>query len=268
LNTNSNFKGGTKNGGRSLYGIAWSQLSKHDYFEAAGLLSQRLINSNISADFLNGAYCLDMATGIARWALAMVQLGASKVIGVDFSKDCLKEAHCRLKGLDEEKKIELKHADLYKLPASFDSQFDFVCANGVIHHLPDPKGALETMERCTKKGGNAFLFVFSKNEAPWWSAIELMREIVNPAPISYAQSVLESFEAPGSQRFNMLDYSYTPIQHKFEKEWVEETLREAGFSEVNHLEGGVIHDSVLRCKLFDNDKLIYGVSEIRYLLKK
>ena len=170
--------------------------------------------------------------------------------------------------MDEEKKIELKHADLYKLPASFDSQFDFVCANGVIHHLPDPKGMLEIMGRCTKKGGNAFLFVFSKNEAPWWAAIELMRELTAPVPISYAKSILESFEVSGTQMFNMLDYSYTTIQHKFERDWVEETLREVGFSGVKYLDDGAIHDSVLRCRLFNNDKLIYGVSEIRYLLKK
>ena len=49
---------------------------------------------------------------------------------------------------------------------------------------------------------------------------------------------------------------------------LDKTIREAGFSGVKYLDGGAIHDSVLRCKLFDNDKLIYGVSEIRYLLKK
>jgi len=34
------------------------------------------------------------------------------------------------------------------------------------------------------------------------------------------------------------------------------------------LKGGVIHDSVLRSRLFETDRPLYGDAEIRYLLRK
>ena len=80
------------------------------------------------------------------------------MVGIDFSRECLKEARNRLKDSAEEHKIELQYAHLYKLPSNYDEKFDFVCANDVIHYLPDPKGGLEVMARCTRKEGHAFLF--------------------------------------------------------------------------------------------------------------
>jgi ubiquinone/menaquinone biosynthesis C-methylase UbiE len=154
------------------------------------------------------------------------------------------------------------------MPSDMDEAFDFVCANGVIHHLPDPAGGLKVTARCTKKKGHAFVFVFSKNDAPWWPSIELMRKIAAPVPIQYSHKILSFYEVPGTKVFNTLDYSYTPIQHKLDKTWVEDTLRSVGFTEIKQLEGGVIHDAVLRCKLFEADRQLFGLSEIRYLLKK
>lgn len=251
-----------------LYGLAWSQLSREEYFDAAGLLFKRLHNSNKDVSFLKGAVCLDIGTGIARYALAMIQLGAKKVVGIDFSRECLEEARRRLEGSIEGRHISLLHKDVYKLAKEMDGAFDFVCANGVIHHLPDPLEGLKVTARCTKKGGHAFIFVFSKNDSPWWPSIEVMRNLAAPVPIKYAHMILSFYQVPGTKIFNTLDYSYTPIQHKFEREQFEDTLYSVGFNEVQLLEGGVIHDSVLRCKLFESDLYLYGISEIRYLLRK
>ncbi len=252
----------------SLYGLAWAALSREQYYEATELLASRLRNSNMDVSFIKGAECLDLGTGIARYALSMIQLGARHVIGVDFSLECLDEARRRLEGSKESQYIELIHDDLYKLPKEMDDAFDFVCANGVIHHLPDPVKGLEVVFRCTRKGGRAFVFVFSKSDSPWWPSIELMRELAAPVPIQYAHSILKFYEVPGTKLFNTLDYSYTPIQHKFDREWFEETLRNIGFREIQLLKGGVIHDSVLRCNLFNTDSQLYGITEIRYLLRK
>ncbi|MEK6542934.1 MAG: class I SAM-dependent methyltransferase, partial [Elusimicrobiota bacterium] len=203
-----------------LYGLAWAQLSPEEYRDAADLLARRLLNSNQNISFFKGAKCLDLATGIGRWALAMVQLGARQVVATDFSETCLEEAHRRLDGLVESKRIRLIHGNLYKLPSTMNSAFDFVCANGVIHHLPDPAGGIERVYRCTKKGGRAFIFVFTKNDAPWWPAVEIMRRLAATVPLHYAHKILKFYAIPGSKIFNVLDYSYTPIQHKFDRSWV------------------------------------------------
>jgi len=251
-----------------LYGLAWSQLTQDQYLDAAGLFASRLRNSNIDVSFLKGAKCLDLGTGIARYALAMIQLGARHVVGVDFSLQCLEEARRRLGGSEEGKHITLIHNDLYKLPKDMDQTFDFVCTNGVIHHLPDPVKGLEVMFRCLTKGGKAFVFVFSHSDGPWWPSVELMRQLAAPVPIEYAHRILKFYEVQGTKIFNMLDYSYTPIQHKFNCKWFEEKLYNVGFRDVQLLEGGVIHDSILRSKLFDTDRKVYGVIETRYLLAK
>lgn len=251
-----------------LYGLAWAQLSQDEYYDAAALLGRRLRNSNLDTGFLVGADCLDLGTGIARWAVAMIQLGAASVLGIDFSRECLEEAERRLEGWSGADRIELRHGDIYKLPGELGERFDFVCANGVIHHLPDPAEALKVMARCTKPGGRGFVFVFSKNDTPWWPSVELMRKLLAPVPIDFAHRTLKFFEVPGAKIFNTLDYSYTPIQHKLDREWFEHALRDAGYRELTYLEGGVIHDSVLRARLFEPDRRLFGVSEVRYLLRK
>ena len=251
-----------------LYGLAWSQLTREQYFDATELFARRLYNSNIDISFLRGAECLDLGTGIARYALAMVQLGARHVVGIDFSMECLEEAKRRLEGSREGQHINLVHGDLYNLPDTQSQVFDFVCANGVIHHLPDPTRGLEVVFNCTRKGGKAFVFVFSKSDSPWWRSIDLMRSLAGPVPLAYAHKILRFYEVPGSKIFNMLDYSYTPIQHRFDRRWFERAVESIGFKGVQLLEGGVIHDSVLRCKLFEADRELYGITEIRYLMEK
>ncbi len=251
-----------------LYGLAWAQLSHEEYYDSADLLRRRLVGSNIDISFIKDSYCLDMATGIARWAVAMVQLGAKKVVGMDYSHECLEGARERLENSKESHQIDIEYGDIYDLPSKMKEAFDFVVANGVIHHLPDPKGGLKSMHDCTKKGGKAFTFVFTKNDTPWWACIEVMRRVLAPVPIHYSYEILRSFEAPGSQAFNTLDYSYTPIQFKLEKDWFEQTLSDVGFSNIKYLEGGDIHDSVLRSKLYDTDEKLYGISEMRYLVSK
>lgn len=251
-----------------MYGLAWSSLSKEEYLDAAELLFRRINNSNIKLDFLKDAECLDFGVGIGRWSYSMVKYGAKSVLGIDYSQECLDAAEKYLKNTVEKEKITLLKKDIYTISEDMYEKFDFVCSTGVIHHLPDPEGGIKKMAYCTKKGGKAFLFVFSKNETPWWKTIELMRRVMKDIPIYYANSVLRNYESRGTQIFNILDYSYTPIQYKLDIGWVEKTCKEAGFNKIVRLKGGAIHDSELRSRLFDSDKEIYGVSEVRYILEK
>jgi len=252
-----------------LYGLAWAQQSDREYYHGASHFADRLLNSNLDISFLKGAKCLDLGTGHARYALAMVHLGAISVVGIDFSNYCLDEARRRLNFYPKEAgKIKLLLKDVYKLPKNMNGAFDFVCANGFIHHLPDPVRGWQAMFDCLKKGGHAFTFVFADGGTPWWRAIDLMRELLRPVPLWFSHKTLEGYEVSGNQIFNILDYSYTPIQHRFERGYVEDTLHNIGFREIHFLTGGVIHDSVLRSRLFETDRQLYGNSEIRYLFRK
>lgn len=251
-----------------LYGLAWSQLSDAQFADAADLLRQRLVASNLSLDFLRGAKCVDVGTGIARFALAMVQLGAREVLAFDFSEECLAEARRRLSRVPESENIELRRADIYELPADWNESFDFVCANGVIHHMAEPEKALHVCHRLLRRGGCFFVFVFAGNDSPWWQMIEIMREIMAPVPVEYAAAVLHHSGSLGTVAFNVLDYSYTPIQYKHPASWYEDVFDRIGFSVVHRLQGGAIHDSDMRSRLFHSDRALYGVSEVRYLLRK
>ncbi|MDP6527908.1 MAG: class I SAM-dependent methyltransferase [Candidatus Pacebacteria bacterium] len=252
-----------------LYGLAWGEQSDQEYYHGASHFKDRLLNSNIDISFLESANCLDLGTGHARYALAMLHLGAKSVTGVDFSKYCLDETERRLKSHSKERsKIKLVHKDVYDLPKDMNNTFDFVCANSFIHHLSDPERALEIVYKTMKRGGHAFVFVFAEDNTPTWRAIDLMRELLKPVPIWHTHKTVKGFEVPGNKIFNFLDYSYTPIQHRFKRKKFEKTLKDIGFKDIKFLEGGVIHDSVLRSRMFEADKLLYGNSEIRYLLKK
>jgi 2-polyprenyl-3-methyl-5-hydroxy-6-metoxy-1,4-benzoquinol methylase len=268
FNVKDEFKNDKSKRMQYMYGMAWSELSKEEYLDASELLFQRINNSNIDMNFLKDANCLDFGVGIGRWSHAMVKYGAKSVLGIDYSQECLDAAEKYLKNTNEKEKITLLNKDIYTISEDMHEKFDFVCSTGVVHHLPDPEGGIKKMAYCTKPGGKAFLFVFSKNNTPWWNTIELMRRVMKDIPIYYSNLILKNYESKGSQIFNILDYSYTPIQYKLEIDWVEKTCKEAGFKNIIRLNGGAIHDSELRSRLFDTDKIIYGISEVRYLLEK
>jgi SAM-dependent methyltransferase/uncharacterized protein YbaR (Trm112 family) len=66
-------------------------------------------------------------------------------------------------------------ADLMDLPFA-DDTFDFVIADGVLHHTPDTRKAVEALYRKVKPGGQFFFYVYKKMGAARYFCDQMIRE--------------------------------------------------------------------------------------------
>ena len=66
-------------------------------------------------------------------------------------------------------------SDLMELPFA-DETFDFIIADGVLHHTPDTRKAVEALYRKVKPGGQFFFYVYKKMGAARYFADQFIRE--------------------------------------------------------------------------------------------
>jgi ubiquinone/menaquinone biosynthesis C-methylase UbiE len=87
--------------------------------------------------------------GIGTGFLAEAALGAgARVIGIDISEAMLAQADAKFEG----RPFESRHGGADHLPLRT-GEADAVVANMVLHHAPDPAGAIREMARALKPGG-------------------------------------------------------------------------------------------------------------------
>jgi len=94
-----------------------------------------------------GMVVADVGIGTGFLAEAALEAGA-QVIGIDISDAMLAEARAKFEG----RAFEARRGDTDRLPLG-DGEADAVVANMVLHHAPDPAGAIREMARVLKPGG-------------------------------------------------------------------------------------------------------------------
>jgi len=95
----------------------------------------------------SGTVVADVGTGTGFLAEAALDADA-RVIGIDVSEGMLDQVRARLAGRD----FEARAGEVDALPLA-DGEVDAVLANMVLHHAPDPPGAIREMVRALKAGG-------------------------------------------------------------------------------------------------------------------
>src|SRR3989338_2027746 len=155
---------------------------------------------------LKGQLILDAGCGTGRhvWFSAK---HARTVIGIDLSfatrvaerlSHDLPNAH-------------IVQADIYRLPFRR-AVFDRLFCLGVVHHLPDPKGAYFSYPEYVKKGGSVTIWVYGR-ENNWFAAcaLEVARSVVTrrlPLPILKTLSII-----PASVLRLVIAFIYAPLNH-------------------------------------------------------
>ncbi len=116
-----------------------------------GVVTPGLVNhyANLAAyrlpESLEGMRCLDAAPRDGFWAFEMERRGAAEVVALDLQgPDRERERACfetaaRLRG----SRVEVKPADLYKLPSSGLGKFDLIVFTDRLHMVRDPQLAIE-----------------------------------------------------------------------------------------------------------------------------
>jgi ubiquinone/menaquinone biosynthesis C-methylase UbiE len=101
---------------------------------------------------LRGLKTLDVATGLARFAIDFVKHGAQEVTAIDISPSMIERANDNAKQHSVADKIDFKVGDAATLNLKTD-YYDVASLMEVLVHLPDPKSVICSMTKYIKPGG-------------------------------------------------------------------------------------------------------------------
>ena len=108
-----------------------------------------------------GQIVADVGTGTGFIAKAAIDAGA-RVIGIDNSEGMLAQVRERFAG----RAFEARQGDTDALPLA-DGEMDAVLGNMVLHHAPDPAGAIREMARALKPGGRLVITDADTHNYEW-----------------------------------------------------------------------------------------------------
>jgi ubiquinone/menaquinone biosynthesis C-methylase UbiE len=119
------------------------------------------VNSRFVADFLSahgtcrGGEILDVGTGTARIPIALAQIDTqARILALDLSDTMLAQAEVNIAASGLGSRIRTYQGDAKALLDSFGQGiFEGVISNTIIHHIPEPLPALDTMARLVARGG-------------------------------------------------------------------------------------------------------------------
>lgn len=119
------------------------------------------INRQFVDDLLAGGAVgpdmMDLGTGTGLVVIELCRRADGiRVMAVDASISMLEQAKINIDVAALRDRIQLEHDDAKRLEAFEDGMFDLVMSNSLLHHLPQPRLALEQAIRLTKAGGRIF----------------------------------------------------------------------------------------------------------------
>ncbi len=248
-----------------VYGALWNEFPADIVDEATAMLRTRLVDNGVDLGLFAGKRVLDAGCGSGRYSIALSRLGAGEVVGVDFGDGGLAFGNRLIADLGVAN-VTLRKGSLLDLPFS-DESFDFVYANGTIHHTGDiPRGTREAF-RVLRKGGAAWYYVYGAGGL-FWTARRLMNTFMKKIPQGLAMEVLRLIGMPRN-RFIFCDTWYVPIEAHSTKAELEQLFAETGFTAWTRCSRGVATDiDWLAQNGTEQDRLMWGEGDHRYILGK
>ncbi len=113
--------------------------------------------SPVPLSFFKGRRFLDAGCGIGRNSLWALKAGAASAYAFDYDGRTVRVARENLKDFPN---CEVGFESIYDI--SFQGEFDITFCIGVIHHLRDPKKAVENLVAALKPGGTLILWVYAR----------------------------------------------------------------------------------------------------------
>lgn len=130
---------------------------------------------------VGGLEVLDLGCGSGLFSLALIELGAAKVIGLDISAESIQASRHNQKKLAVVGKLEFIHGSVFDLDQPNPTTYDLVYSWGVLHHTGDMKRAIRIAARLVKPGGHLVIAIYASHfTSPVW---KLIKYIYNHLPL-------------------------------------------------------------------------------------
>jgi SAM-dependent methyltransferase len=175
------------------------------------------------------ARVLDAGCGTAQIPAFLALAGPRRqVFGVDGCKMSLthaEEFRARA-GVDN---LQLVRADLFDLPIEKES-FDFVLSRGVVHHTPDPDGAIARVASCVAPGGVLVLGFYETMGRAFHSFRRRLGRLRGGKPFVALDPILRRRDLDDEKKRIWIEDQYLhPLERILPLPHVLDVLREEGF---------------------------------------
>jgi len=243
-----------------LYTSLWRKFDQDTLVEESRHLVEKRIPADIIAKHIKGRRVLDMGCGSGRYTLALAQLGAASVVGIDYQAKSY--AAAAKVAADRNLPIEFVQGDVLALPFE-DASFDFVFSNGVLHHTRSWHDGLKEYRRVMRSSGYLYLYA---SGGYFWSSRKAMREVFAEIPADYTHTVMAMIGVP-SNRFIFMDSWYVPIEDHLRRAELEENLGNLGlrFEPIEIF--AAFDPGAGIAKGLPGAKAVWGEAEHRYLVE-
>lgn len=153
-------------GSTDRFSYEWSKFNKiiPDY----EIQFKRWIYPLLPKDFKNKSV-LDAGCGTGRNTYWALRYGSKSIIALDYDEKTL---NVTKKNLAEFKNAKTVYKSIYNI--SYKESFDIVFCIGVLHHLENPRLAIEKLVKATKKGGKILIWVYGYEGNEW------IKKYINP----------------------------------------------------------------------------------------
>ena len=143
-------------GSPERFGYEWALYS--EILPESKIELQRWLGSTGIASF-EGKKVLDVGCGMGRNPYWMIQAGASSVVATDVDERSLNAA---TRNLSQFSNVTVQRYSVYDFDPTVLGKFDRVTCIGVLHHLQEPREALQRMWDCVATGGDLVLWCYGK----------------------------------------------------------------------------------------------------------
>ncbi len=217
----------------NIYGDLFTSYSKKLFDESVELFHKRHKMWGKDLNWFKDKVCLDAGCGGGRYVVALAQLGAKKVYGIDVSERAVEAAkqRCKERGLAN---TDIQVGSVLNLPFP-DNTFDFVVSTGVIHHSADPYKAFRELTRVLKPGGKMFLSVYGKGGLMWLMNDFFRNTVCKIISFRVMEKLMMFTGVPANKRYNMLDNLYVPNYFRFTEKGMRQWFVNAGFMNIERV---------------------------------
>ena len=217
----------------NIYSSLFDDYSEKLFEDSVDLFLVRHKKWCVDLDWFAGKVCLDAGCGGGRFVVALANLGAKEVCGIDIDKKIIEIAEQRINNRNL-KQAKVQEASVLDIPFS-KQHFDYVISSGVIHHTPDPYKAFLELVRVLKPGGKLFLSVYGKYGLKWLANDIFRYSICKMVPFKFLENIFKVFGVPANKRYNILDNLYVPYCYRFKESEIMTWLNKAGFENMQRV---------------------------------